>query len=149
MELWQEIKRVSDRYGRHMERHLASSPVAREFAALTSRQHSFLLAVSGLGEASCGELARYFHVTPPSVTGIIRKLTKAGLITSRPGDTDRRVRIVELSALGQQIIGAREAAYRALADDIQRWLTNEELEQYSRVTAKICDSIEAEERRNS
>jgi MarR family transcriptional regulator, organic hydroperoxide resistance regulator len=46
------------------------------------------------GAATAGELAQLTGLTTGAVTGIIRRLTNAGIVTARPDPTDRRRVIV-------------------------------------------------------
>jgi MarR family transcriptional regulator, organic hydroperoxide resistance regulator len=46
------------------------------------------------GAATAGELARLTGLTTGAVTGIIRRLTNAGLVTAQPDTTDRRKVVV-------------------------------------------------------
>src|SRR5437868_15519034 len=46
------------------------------------------------GSATAGELARLTGLTTGAVTGVIRRLTNAGVVTAQPDPTDRRRVIV-------------------------------------------------------
>ena len=65
---------------------------------------------------SPGELARALRVHPSSLTGVLRRLERAGLIRRVPDPADGRRAIVSLSAKGQRLNdrqdGTAESAVR-------------------------------------
>lgn len=87
------IMRAVDLHSRHL---------AEEFG-LTAPQLSVLKAVLRLGAATPGALAREVQLSPATITGILSRLEKRGLLRRSPGDVDRRTIRVELTAEGQRV----------------------------------------------
>jgi DNA-binding MarR family transcriptional regulator len=76
------------------------------------RGQPFLLAVLWENEGiTHSELARRMHVSPATVTNMIKRMEKGGLLERRPDDEDQRVSHVHLTDAGRAI--------RARVD--QRW----------------------------
>jgi MarR family transcriptional regulator, organic hydroperoxide resistance regulator len=65
------------------------------------------------GAATAGELATLTGLTTGAVTGIIRRLTRAGLVTAKPDPNDRRRVIVRPV---QKEVKVGEALYQSFAD---------------------------------
>lgn len=85
---------------------------------------------------SMGELATLLSMDPPNVTTLIDDLESAGLVRRQPHPTDRRVWLVEATAVGRRI--ARQA------DDILerppaglRGLSAPDLEELRRILALV------------
>ena len=87
------IMRAVDLHSRHL---------ADEFG-LTGPQLSVLKAAFRLGPATPGTLARAVHLSPATVTGILSRLEKRGLLRRSPGDRDRRTICVELTEEGLRV----------------------------------------------
>lgn len=88
------IMRAVDLHSRHL---------ADEFG-LTGPQLSVLKAAMRRAPATPGALAREVHLSPATVTGILSRLEKRGLLRRSPGDHDRRTIRVELTEEGQRLM---------------------------------------------
>ena len=88
------IMRAVDLHSRHL---------ADEFG-LTGPQLSVLKAAMQLASATPGALAREVHLSPATVTGILTRLEKRGLLRRQPGDRDRRTIRVELTGEGLRVM---------------------------------------------
>lgn len=62
-------------------------------ALATIRQH---------GPLTLGELAGIERVAPPTITKIVDKMERAGLVQRQPHPADRRVSLVAVTALGEE-----------------------------------------------
>lgn len=140
MELWQLVKLVSERYGRRLQEHRKKSP-SDGLHKLSVQQFQYLLAASRIPEATVGRLASYFGVTSPTATFTVGRLVKDGYLAKKHSGDDSRVKILVLTPKGRRLLGIQEEAFRALAEDIRKALTEEELEAYSVLTKKVCDGL--------
>jgi DNA-binding MarR family transcriptional regulator len=68
---------------------------------LTGPQLAVLQEADRLGPVTAGALARAVHLSQPTVSGILDRLNKRGLVDRRRGDRDRRSVIVTVTTLGQ------------------------------------------------
>src|SRR4051812_33141269 len=71
---------------------------------LTPSMVSALATVNRAGRLTLGELAAREHIAAPSVTRIVEKLQRAGLVTRQASESDGRVAFVEVSTAGHALI---------------------------------------------
>src|SRR5690242_11250563 len=71
---------------------------------LTMSQLKILFALRINGGSGLQDLAHLMGVSPATMTGIIDRLVTAGYVTRREDPHDRRVRRVELSADGNELL---------------------------------------------
>lgn len=71
---------------------------------------------------SAGELAERLHIHPSTLTGILQRLERRGLVASAPGPQDRRRRHLQLTPAGQMLNqpqpGSVEECLRPLIEQI-------------------------------
>jgi DNA-binding MarR family transcriptional regulator len=88
---------------------------------LTPSQLSTLATIDRHGPLPLGELAEREQVAPPSITKVATKLEAAGLIAREPGEEDRRVVRVSLTADGERLLEESRARKNAwLAERLAR-----------------------------
>ncbi|MCP5117409.1 MAG: winged helix-turn-helix transcriptional regulator [bacterium] len=73
---------------------------------LTGPQLATLQAAASLGESSTGVLARAVHLSGPTVTGILDRVTKRGLVDRTRNGQDRRSVTVRLTSDGEDVLAA-------------------------------------------
>ena len=71
---------------------------------LTGPQLTILQEVASTGEVSVGEVARAISLSQGTVTGILERLEKRGLVTRRRSDYDRRRKMVQVTPAGEQLL---------------------------------------------
>lgn len=71
-----------------------------ESVGLTGPQLATLQACRRLGPTTPSQIARAVHLSQATVTGILQRLERGGLLVRRRSDTDRRAFIVEISPAG-------------------------------------------------
>jgi DNA-binding MarR family transcriptional regulator len=87
---------------------------------LTPTLVSALVSVERLGPLTLGELAAAESVRPPGITRTIANLERAGLVTRRPDDRDRRAWRVSITPAGRDALKlsrTRKTAYLAARID--------------------------------
>ena len=80
----------------------------RASVGVTGPQRLVLRLVAHYERPSPGELARALRVHPSSLTGVLRRLERAGLIRRVPDPADGRRAIVSLTAKGQRLNDRQE-----------------------------------------
>ncbi len=91
------IMRAVDLHSRHLA----------EEHGLTGPQLATLQATSRLGEASsAGALARAVHLSGPTVTGILDRLAKRGLVERARNGQDRRSVTITITQQGEEVMAA-------------------------------------------
>jgi DNA-binding MarR family transcriptional regulator len=71
---------------------------------LSPSQLSALAAVHNHGPLTLGELADHERVAPPSITKVVARLERDGLLTRTPDAADRRVHRVATTKAGEALI---------------------------------------------
>jgi DNA-binding MarR family transcriptional regulator len=74
-----------------------------ETLELTYSQAKLLWRLEVGDTPSLKELARRCGVDPSNLAGVVDQLTERGLVLSRPGTHDRRVRVIRLTANGVRL----------------------------------------------
>lgn len=83
---------------------------ARQFAAalipfgLTLQQYFTLVAINRVGECTMGMLASQTHHSLGTMTGIVDRLVRQGLVARRSHATDRRIVLVQLTPSGTETL---------------------------------------------
>lgn len=71
---------------------------------LTGPQLSILTEVARRGEVPIGALAKATFLGPPTVTGIVDRLERQGLVSRVRAETDRRQVLIALTAAGKRVL---------------------------------------------
>ncbi len=74
-------------------------------------------------------LARIFQMSKPSMTAIIAKLEARGLVDVGPHETDRRQKVVRLTAEGRAVRNSAIAKVQPLEADLQAGLNEKTIHQ--------------------
>ncbi|CAM3184179.1 MarR family transcriptional regulator [Stackebrandtia soli] len=112
------LKRQND-IGRRLA-HDRSMPLLA--TTLTMQQLKLLLLLSFHDDQAGAELASHLGVKLGTLTGIVDRLVRRGLVARREDERDRRVRRVALTDAGRQLINelndAGTSAFRALLNEL-------------------------------
>lgn len=96
-----------------------------EAHGLTGPQLAVLQEIGRLGTASSGALARSVHLSHPTVTGILSRLEKRGLVGRTRGREDRRIVVVALTESGRAVLAAMpsllQERFRGALSGIPEW----------------------------
>ena len=95
---------------------------------VTMSQLKILILLARLGGTSGQELARRTGVSLGTLTGIIDRLVAQGMVTRREDPRDRRVRRLELTPEGSELINGVIAAGEAHQEQLLRRLDDAGLE---------------------
>lgn len=107
------------------------------FSEITMRQMLYLESISRLDKPTFGDLANYLEVTPPSVSGIIKKLIQMGYVHKERSPEDGRVYFLSLTDRGQRFTDLHDEVHQILAQRIIQNLTGEEIEELAELLGKI------------
>lgn len=75
----------------------------RKTVGVTGPQRLVLRLIGRAGRVAPGELAEILHVHPSSLTGVLHRLERAGLVRRTPDPSDGRRVILALTARGQTL----------------------------------------------
>ncbi len=115
---------------------------------LTGPQLATLQAVANLGESSTGILARAVHLSGPTVTGILDRLTKRGLVVRTRSGQDRRSVTVRLTSDGEEVLAAAPSLlqdrFRQELIGLEEWEQTTILATLQRIAAMMdAESLDA------
>lgn len=71
---------------------------------LTGPQLVILQEISNTGEVTAGEIARAVSLSQATVTGILERMEKRGLLSRRRNEHDKRRVMVNITATGKQVL---------------------------------------------
>jgi len=119
-----------------------------EAHGLTGPQLATLHEAARGGPLSAGVLARRVHLSPPTVTGILTRLEKRGLVERRPSETDRRSVAVHVTPAGQALLTAAPSLlqdqFRRLLAGLEGWEQQMILATLDRIAGMMgADAIDA------
>lgn len=97
-----------------LRRFLRFSEEAAIAAGLTPQQHQALLAIRATPQCKLlvGQLAERLMLRPHSVTGLIDRMEKLGMVTRIAASKDRRRVVVELAEQGRATLASLTVAHR-------------------------------------
>jgi DNA-binding MarR family transcriptional regulator len=107
------------------------------FSEVTMHQMHYLESISRLDRPTFSDLADYLEVTPPSVSGIIKKLMQMGYVQKDRSEEDGRVYFLSLTEKGQRFNDLHDEVHQILARRIVKNLTREEIVELAELLSKI------------
>lgn len=116
---------------------------------LTMPQLKILFALRLNGGSGVQELAHLMGVSPATMTGIVDRLVAAGYVTRREDSHDRRVRRVELSPGGDQLLDGIVTAGEEHQLRLMSGLSLTELKVVAQAMEIIGQAIERDEAERS
>jgi DNA-binding MarR family transcriptional regulator len=92
------------------------------------------------------DLAAQEGISQPGITLLVNRLQERGWVTREPDPGDRRVVLVRLTELGDEVFGALRAEYRALFHEQMGTLSDDEVQTLARAIEILDGMIERLER---
>jgi MarR family transcriptional regulator, organic hydroperoxide resistance regulator len=94
------------------------------------------------GEATAGDLARAADLNPASVTAMVNRLQRRGLVERRRHAEDRRVCLVALTRTGQAVVAAQERHTAARLHGLLEGISDDELLTAIRVLSRLTALVD-------
>lgn len=104
---------------------------------LTMQQLRVLLVLDFYGGRSSHDLTEALGVSPATMTGIIDRLVTQDLVSRREAAHDRRVRRIELTPRGQELIDQLNESRDVLSKRILHGLDTDELRALEKLLGKL------------
>jgi len=119
-----------------------------ESCGLTGPQLAILEQADRLGPASPSAIARGVHLSQGTVTGVLHRLERRGLIARHRSETDRRAIIVSVTDKGRDLLNSAPSLlqdrFRAELEGLEEWERLLILSTLQRVAALMgADEIDA------
>ena len=86
---------------------------------LSVNMFQYVNVIGSLESPNATQIAAALDLTKPSVTAILQKLERVGLVARERDSADRRAVRIVLTGKGRQVMDAYLDAHRAFADDIR------------------------------
>lgn len=112
------------------------SSVMGEFD-LTTTQFAALAKVDDLGPVSQNLLGRHTAMDPATIYGVVGRLMKRGLVRQRKDADDARLRLIELTDEGQELITQMKAVAANVSKETLAPLTAAEARTFLALLAKL------------
>ena len=109
---------------------------------LTMTQSRVMGFLSSKGNrASQKEIEDFLQVTHPTVVGVVARMEQKGFITTRVDETDKRNKIVELSACAQKLGSEIGNMVEEYEHSMTKGLTDEQIKQLSELLQVIYTNL--------
>ena len=112
---------------------------------ITSAQMIMLVSIHDHGRCKLKTLAKERNISPPTATGLIDRLVKAGYVKRESDPEDRRVVIVSLTKKGQKNVQDFLDTVKSRWKNILTHLNPKEQEQYLNILRKIVFILSGKE----
>jgi DNA-binding MarR family transcriptional regulator len=87
------------------------------------------------------DLSERLLIRPPSVTGVIDRLERAGLVMRSSVKEDLRAKKVELTAQGRELLGRVLAVHEGQIDAVMNGLSRAEQAEFNRLLDKLSEHL--------
>jgi DNA-binding MarR family transcriptional regulator len=110
-------------------------------AGMTLPQLAVLRKTAELGRTPIGSLARAVHLSQPTVSGILDRLERRGLLQRVRDEHDRRAVNINITASGEELLSRAPSqlqdAFREQLQELQEWELTQMLSVLQRVAAMM------------
>ncbi|MFC1624251.1 MarR family winged helix-turn-helix transcriptional regulator [Candidatus Omnitrophota bacterium] len=108
---------------------------------VTTTQMVMLASIHDYGRCRLKTLAKARGISPPTATGLIDRLARAGYVKREPDLEDRRAIVVSLTKKGEKMVKNFLDTVRGRWKNILIHLTSEEQHQYLNILRKIVSIL--------
>lgn len=111
---------------------------------LTFAQVSALLAIRDFPEQkiSLKELEKILHVAQSTTAGIISRLEQKGLVTGFGDSTDKRIKLVQITPMGEKYCREAEQNMKEAEENLLSGLTETEKSIFNSLLQKVRDTLQ-------
>lgn len=128
-------------YLQSINRHLRSKVFDQRSDAITRVQWLLLRHLTRSGSATIGQLAVHLDVRPSTMSQMIDRLEKSGLVRRGSDTGDARVKLVTLTEEGRDLIRRTESQWvEALSEPFDRF-SEEERAQFLNYMRKLSEAL--------
>jgi DNA-binding MarR family transcriptional regulator len=109
---------------------------------ITGPQRLVIRIVGRFPGVSAGQLAHILHLDPSTLTGILRRLERAGLLSRRRDPRDGRRAVLGLSAAGRRLEVATAGSIESVMDEVFAKLPRHKVRFAREVLAALARGLE-------
>ena len=88
------------------------------------------------------DLSERLLIRPPSATGVVDRLERAGLVLRADSPADHRVKHVALTDKGRELVGRVLVVHRAQTEAVLRGLSPAEMTEFQRLLSRFRQHLE-------
>jgi len=110
---------------------------------VTGRERIVIRLVGSMPRASAGDIARTLHLDPSSLTAVLRRLVRRGLVRRSSHPADSRRAVLELTRRGHAVNALRRGTVEAHVKRVVGRAPPRELESAAALLRGLIDSLEA------
>jgi DNA-binding MarR family transcriptional regulator len=111
---------------------------------ITGPQRLVLRIVGRFPGVSAGQLSRILHLDPSTLTGVLRRLERSGLVARRRDPRDGRRVMLGLSAAGRRLNVSTPGTIESVMREVLRKLPRRKMEVTREVLAAIATALAEE-----
>jgi len=112
---------------------------------MTSAQMIMLVSIHDYGECKINTLAKQRGISPPTATGLIDRLVKAGYVKRGLHPEDRRIVMVSLTKKGEKVVHDFLNSVQNRWRNILKHLSSKEQNQYLNILRNIVSILQGKE----
>lgn len=131
---------IHKKYKNHIEKIMTK----QEFSRFSINHMYYLEYIYTLNNPTFSQLAQALNVSKPSVTAMIKKLTDKGYVKKMNSEQDKREFHIYLTDRGKEILNVELEVYKNFTDRISRYLSEDEIELFSKLVSKIILNMKKE-----
>ena len=108
---------------------------------ITQTQIFTLMTLSQNAPCRLSELSEKMNVSAPTITGIVDRLEKSGLVKRMPDDNDRRAINVDLTEEGKRLVKKLRITIQMKWEEMLEKIPQEDQENYLRILKKLIGVV--------
>ncbi len=99
--------------------------------------------LEGIKSLRLTDLGKRLIIRPPSVTSVVDRLVRMGLVDRDASTDDRRVKFISLSTAGRQLVGRILKQHDAKIDSLLEGLSSAEQQQLKQLLVKLTTHLQS------
>ena len=118
-----------------------NNALSQEDMKTTLSQTGILFLLRQEDGQSMTQLSNALDIDNSTLTGLIDRMERSGLVTRRPGDSDRRAFRISITPQGLKESNRAGPLIRKINEEIKSGFSREEIETFKRVLGSLIDKL--------
>ncbi|WP_199613846.1 MarR family winged helix-turn-helix transcriptional regulator [Paenibacillus alkalitolerans] len=128
-------------YFQAINRHLRSAAFDQNQQPITRVQWLLMRQLHRRGGMTIGQLAEHLDVRPSTMSQMLDRLEKSGYVARKPDAQDARVKVINLTETGSEMIRKTEVTWMEALSEPFGHLGEDEREMFVRLMKKLSDHL--------
>lgn len=112
-----------------------------QIGSFNMNDYYYLTVIYELNNPKFSEIAEALHLTKPSISAMVKRLTESGLVNKVQSEEDKRVFFVTLTEKGLKIVQGDYTLYKNMAEWISKMLTKDQISEAECLLKLLADSL--------